>query len=177
MTVIGEHVAQLSLALPDQPEQWVACLDLQLLDGEVHVAAIHIQPQEPQRLDGATNKVLRNLRLPDVEQAVEAALRQADGRSVGWLRAIEATRKRAGRAGLSHQTWAMVAARRVVAEALAPGQAINYMTQEWPSMFTSPSSASAKVNKAIRRGMLERTPHGLQLTPAALQYVTAEVTG
>jgi hypothetical protein len=149
-----------------------------LVDGRVLVGDITYKASEAQPLNVATNRALAHLRQGDIPAIAEACLRNLTtvaGVGMDWLTAFEATRSRAGRGGFSRQTWALVALRRVQAEDAAPGRALAYMCQTWPgdrgATFSTVQSAKAKVNQAVKKGMLEHGPQGLRLTAEAQELL------
>jgi hypothetical protein len=165
--------AELTQPMSGALEGRVARIRFELVGGVVHVGTISYEAATPQPIGQATNRALRDLRLGDVPATAEQCLRNMAtlGAGLDWLQAFESSRKRAGRRGVSDQTWAVIAARRIEAEQRAPRKAIRYMLRTWPDTFTSESSAHSKVNEAKSHGMLEHGPDGLRLTAKAQQYL------
>ena len=156
---------------------------LELIDGAIKVTRITYEPKEPADLSAATNRALRQVcGGVDILEMAEGCLRNLADQGalhpfktgLEWLDAFASTRKRAGRPGAPLVLWARVAQRRIMAEADAPpGRAIHYMRRTWPDEFGSTDqSVSAKVNKAMHKGMIEFTDVGPRLTEQAQRLLS-----
>jgi hypothetical protein len=157
---------------------FTARIRLEIIDERVKLTGIEYTPTEPAELSNATNRVLKAVSLGDVMDDIERCLRniasQTDvNETFRWLDAFLASRKRPGRKGSPEIIWARVAARRVEAERVQPGNATRYMVREWPDEFTSQRSTWGKVNRAIAKGMLviddDRKPHLTDIARQLLQ--------
>jgi hypothetical protein len=106
-----------------------------------------------------------------IEEALTWLVDDGADEVLPFLTAATSSKKRPGRGGTADIVYADIARKRVEAEKRWPGKAIRNMVIEWPELFTSKSSADAKVHRARTRGMLtkERTP---RLTPKAEALLT-----
>jgi hypothetical protein len=141
---------------------------IDISDGVLCLRDITYTAEPPMPMSSIGARALRELRHGDLIGTLENLLSGFEDvdEMLPFLTAIRSNKKRPGRGGTPDIVYADIARKRVEAEERWPGKAIRNMVSEWPDLFTSKSSADAKVHKARARGMLtkERTP---RLTPKA----------
>jgi hypothetical protein len=171
----GKTWVEVEQELDGRLDGLTAVARLELMDGEIYLAELTYRTTKPIRFaDGFGVRMMRDLRLGEIQKIVRQRLARAGEAALPWLQALDRHRRRPGRAGTADLRYAKVAQLRIEAERRWPRKAIENMVREWPAEFRSESAATALVHQAIHRGLLERTEHGPRLTPKAIELLSAE---
>jgi hypothetical protein len=150
----GKTWVEVEQELDGRLDGLTAVARLELMDGEIYLAELTYRTTKPIRFaDGFGVRMMRDLRLGEIQKIVRQRLARAGEAALPWLQALDRHRRRPGRAGTADLRYAKVAQLRIEAERRWPRKAIENMVREWP---------------------VERTEHGPRLTPKAIELLSAE---